>query len=211
MKKADLAHVTVCRSALVSTNCVLAVLYCTSVFAARLCPWLSYFPALPLHLRQATLRATLSDTAICCFIIVYKEKAQGWCPTWIPLQTQTSVTTSLAIPLSLSRARAPLKKPLSIKMQCILQKNVNFCPWTKNSPVFSKKLKKPLRLNKMLQGFLTIRPLLIRPRLSLISDSDVHVGRGKKGAEPRLCRKSWFSAETAELRSHSYQSAMLMM
>lgn len=90
-------------------------------------------------------------------------------------------------------------------MQRLLQKNANFCHWTKNLLVFSKKLKKKkmLRVHEMLHGFLTIHPLLMRPRLSLISDSDVRVGRGEKGAEPRSCRKSWFSAETAEVRSHS--------
>lgn len=77
VKKADLAHVAVCRSALVSMNCLLAVLDCTSVSAARLCPWLGYSPAFPLHLRRATLRAAPSDTAISFFIIVCKEKAQG--------------------------------------------------------------------------------------------------------------------------------------
>lgn len=114
-----------------------------------------------------------------------------------------------------------IKKTLSIKMQHILQKNVSFCHWTKTSLVFSKKLgkkqnkqpqnkKNTLRLNKILQGFLTIHPLPIRPRLSLISDSDVHVGRGERAQSHNHVERADFLLKQLRCDHTVHQSVMLM-
>lgn len=201
MKKADLAHVTVCTGFNeLRTSCTRLHQRARS----RLCPCLGHFPALPLHLRRATLRATLSDTAICCYITVDKEKAEGWCPTWIPLQTQTSATTSLAIPLCLSRARDALKNPnLSIKTQHILQKKCKLLSLNQKLSGFQQKVKKNVKAEQNVAGiFNNPSPPDQAPAIFDLRFR-CPCRKGEKGAEPGSCRKSWFSAETAEVRSHS--------